>query len=122
MVGLETAGRFSDGRAIFGLSEHLFADLHRNVVLLCDEIQTRPSLQQDLRARHPEEVAGGTLDRVIDELLQADVFMAEGIQLLTLPIGRRPRTTEELRANVLGDAGIAEVAGERRRLLVLASA
>ncbi|MBI3950747.1 MAG: RiPP maturation radical SAM protein 1 [Acidobacteria bacterium] len=78
-------------------------DLYHDVVLVCDEIQTRRSLARDLSARYPKKVADGTLDRVIDELIAADVLMVEGIYLLTLPIGHRARTTEQLRAYVLGE-------------------
>lgn len=80
------------------------AGLHHDVTLLCDEVQTRQSLRRDLAGLHPEEVQGGALDRAIDELLAADVLMADGDQLLTLPVGQGCRTTEDLRAYVLGGA------------------
>jgi ribosomal peptide maturation radical SAM protein 1 len=80
------------------------AGLHHDVTLLCDEVRTRRSLSRDLGELHPEAVTGGTLDRVVDELLAADVLMADGEQLLTLPVGRRCRVTEDLRAYVLGGA------------------
>jgi hypothetical protein len=73
-------------------------------VLLCDEIKGRQSLAKDLSKRYPNEVADGRLDAVINELIGADVLMAEGNQLLTLPIGHKVRTTEELRAYVLGQS------------------
>jgi ribosomal peptide maturation radical SAM protein 1 len=79
--------------------------LHHDVTLLCDEVRSRRSLGSDLSELYPEEVAGGVLDRVVDELLAADVLMAEGEQLLTLPVGQRSRVTEDLRAYVLGGAG-----------------
>jgi hypothetical protein len=93
--------RITDTRQGEGRYLHL-RDLHQDVTLLCDAIQSRRSLAQDLAERYPAETADGTLDRTIDELIAADILLAEGNQLLTLPIGRRPRTTEELRAYVLG--------------------
>ena len=78
------------------------AELHQDVVLLCDEVQGRRTLAKDLEHIYPEEVSNGTLDRVIDELVAADVLMSEGNQLLTLPVAHRVRTTEELRSYVLG--------------------
>jgi ribosomal peptide maturation radical SAM protein 1 len=101
--------RVTDTRQGEGRYLHL-ADLHQDVVLLCDEISSRRTLAADLSARYPREVANGTLDRVIDELVAADVLMAEGNYLLTLPIGRRPRTTEELRSYVLGKTEVPQEA------------
>jgi len=80
------------------------AGLHHDVALLCDEVRSRRSLAEDLADLSPREVADGALDRAVDELLAAGVLMAEGEQLLTLPVGRRCRTTEELREYVLGGA------------------
>lgn len=77
-------------------------DLHRDVALLCDEIQGRRQLAEELRPLHGAAVDDGTLDQVIDELLNAEVLIAEGEQLLTLPIGQRPRSTAELRRLVFG--------------------
>jgi ribosomal peptide maturation radical SAM protein 1 len=95
--------RITDTRQGEGRYLHL-EDLHQDVVLLCDSVQSRKTLAKDLSARYPREVADGTIDRVIDELVDSDVLMAEGSQLLTLPLGHRPRTTEELRAYVLGES------------------
>lgn len=78
------------------------ADLYHDVLLLCDAIQTRETLARDLERVRPTEVRDGSLDRVVDELIASDLLLAEGRQLLTLPIGHRPRTTEELRRFVLG--------------------
>ena len=75
--------------------------LRQDVVLLCDEVSNRDRLARDLEELYPEEVDDGTLDRVIDELIERDVLLAEGRSLLTLPIGHRPRTTGELREYVL---------------------
>ncbi|MCC7418247.1 MAG: RiPP maturation radical SAM C-methyltransferase [Acidobacteria bacterium] len=88
--------RHGDGRFL------RLADLHQDVVLLCDEVKGRQTLAHELSGRYPKEVADGTLDAVVNELIESDVLMAEGSQLLTLPIGHRVRTTEELRAYVLG--------------------
>src|SRR5579885_520865 len=99
--------RITDTRQGEGRYLHL-ADLHQDVVLLCDEVSSRRTLKADLSARYPQEVADGTLDRVVDELVAADVLMAEGNYLLTLPIARRPRTTEELRSYVLGKTEVPQ--------------
>ncbi len=84
-----------------------FTGLHHDVVLLCDQIQTRRSLARDLSSLYTLECADGTLDRVIEELLQSDVLLSEDDHLLALPIGQRFRTTEELRSYVL-DSSLAE--------------
>ncbi len=81
------------------------AGIYQDVVLLCDEVRTRMALMQDLQPLYPRETSDGTLGRVIDELIEADVLMEEGSHLLTLPIGHRPRTTRQLRSYVLGGAG-----------------
>jgi ribosomal peptide maturation radical SAM protein 1 len=57
-------------------------------------LQPRPAGE---RAATPAE-----LDAVVAELLERDVLMREGDLLLSLPVGRRPRTTDALRAYVLG--------------------
>ncbi|MCL2498464.1 MAG: radical SAM protein, partial [Symbiobacteriaceae bacterium] len=75
-------------------------DLYMDVVLLCDEIQTRISLAHLLSGKHESEINQGTLNRVVDELLAAGILLEEGNQLLTLPIGYTPRTTAELRSYV----------------------
>ena len=85
--------------------------LHHDVTLLCDEVRSRRSLAEDLGPLHPVEVGEGGIDRAVAELLAADVLMAEGEQLLTLPIGARSRTTEELRAYVLGGASLVSRTG-----------
>lgn len=103
--------RITDTRNGDGRYLHL-ADLHQAVVLLCDEISSRRSLAADLAPRYPREVADGTLDRVISELVEADVLMSEGNYLLTLPIARRPRTTEELRSYILGEAEVPQAAAQ----------
>jgi ribosomal peptide maturation radical SAM protein 1 len=109
-----TDTRFGEGRYL------RLSGMHHDIVLLCDEIQTRKSLARDLVTRYPQEVADGTFDSVVDELIKADVLLAEGDQLLTLPIGHRVRTTEELRAYVLGVALTPE--GDRVKLPVLDAA
>lgn len=80
------------------------AGLHQDVLLLCDQIQSRRKLAGALAPRYPDEIADDTLDRVIDELLERDLLYAEGHQLLALPTGHKPRTTEALRSYVLGAA------------------
>lgn len=92
-----TDTRKGDGRYL-----HL-GELHHDVALLCDEVQSRAKLARDLSKRYPREVKDGTLNRVIDELVRSDVLMSEGNYLLTLPISHRFRTTEELRGYVLGE-------------------
>jgi ribosomal peptide maturation radical SAM protein 1 len=89
------------------------ADLHQDVLLLCDEVQYLERLKEDLAPLYPAQVADGTLERVVAELQERDLLMSEGGALLTLPIGYKPRTTEELRAYVLGTAPEATRESER---------
>ncbi len=78
-------------------------ELYHDVILLCDEVQHRRALARDLSNKYPREVRDGTLDGVLEELVQADILLAEGDHFLTLPIGSRPRSTEALRTYVLGE-------------------
>jgi ribosomal peptide maturation radical SAM protein 1 len=73
-----------------------------DVVLLCDAVQSLDRLRDDLRPLYPNAVADGTLELVIDDLLESGVLMREANLYLTLPIGKKPRTTDELRRRVLG--------------------
>jgi ribosomal peptide maturation radical SAM protein 1 len=93
-----TDTRFGEGRFL-----HL-AGLHQDIVLLCDEVQSRRKLAEALAPIYTREIEDGILDKVVDELLKADVLMEEGPYLLTLPIAKKTRTTEELRGYVLGAA------------------
>jgi ribosomal peptide maturation radical SAM protein 1 len=87
--------RFEEGRFV-----HL-SGLHHDVFLLCDEIQTRAGLRKCLARNWPAEAASGELDLVIDELVQNDILIEEGSQLLALPVGETFRDTDELRNYVL---------------------
>jgi len=87
--------RHGDGRFID------LADLHQDIFLLCDEIQSVDKLEAALAQAHPEAVAAGEVRRIVEELVAADVLYAEGGAVLALPIGETPRTTEALRAYVL---------------------
>ncbi len=87
-----------EGRGkIFNLS-----DIYQDIVLLCDEIQTRETLARDLNKLYKKQIEDGTFDSVIDELINSNILIKEGVLLLTLPIGHRARTTEQLRSYVLG--------------------
>jgi ribosomal peptide maturation radical SAM protein 1 len=77
-------------------------DLHRDVVLLCDSVQSLRKLASDLAPKYGSAVSDGTLGRVVDELIARDVLLQEDQWLLTLPISHRPRTTHELRELVFG--------------------
>jgi ribosomal peptide maturation radical SAM protein 1 len=81
-------------------------DLHRDVVLLCDSVQSLRTLALDLALRYEIAVSDGTLGRVVDELVADDVLLQEDQWFLTLPISYRPRTTFELRNLVLGNVGL----------------
>ncbi|MGI6648798.1 MAG: RiPP maturation radical SAM C-methyltransferase [Bacillota bacterium] len=83
--------RYGDGRFIF------LADLHHDVALLCDEIQSRQSLKNYLAEKWPVETENGTLDQVIDELVQRDILLEENKQLLLLPVGVKYRDSIELK-------------------------
>jgi hypothetical protein len=76
--------------------------LHHDVVLLCDKARKVDNLKHTLAGAYPAEVADGTIERVVDELVQRDVLMREGALVLTLPIAVRPRTTQEIVAYVTG--------------------
>ncbi|NVO05884.1 MAG: hypothetical protein HXX19_08125, partial [Rhodoferax sp.] len=88
--------RFGEGRYLN------LRDIYQDVVLLCDAVQGRRALYADMARIHPQAVQDGTLDRVVEELVASDILLAEGNYLLTLPVAKKPRTTEELRAYVLG--------------------
>jgi ribosomal peptide maturation radical SAM protein 1 len=93
-----TDTRFSEQRVI-----HL-QEIYQDVFLLCDEVKTRRSLSSDLAQKYPKEVSDGTLDRIIDELVDDDILFEEGRFLVTLPIAHHARSTEALRGYVLGEA------------------
>jgi ribosomal peptide maturation radical SAM protein 1 len=78
-------------------------DLHRDVVLLCDSVQSLRKLSSDLAPKYGSAVSDGTLGRVVDELVAGDVLLQEDQWFLTLPISHRPRMTHELRELVLGN-------------------
>ncbi|MGO8928000.1 MAG: hypothetical protein ACLQU3_14090, partial [Limisphaerales bacterium] len=52
------------------------------------------------------EVAGGEVEAAVEELIEADLLMREGQSILSLPIGSKPRTTEELYALVFHRRGV----------------
>jgi hypothetical protein len=93
--------RITDTRQGEGRYVHL-AGLHHDVLLLCDEINSIRRLKEQLQDIYPEEVNDGALEEVVEELKAAGLLMQEENQLLALPIGYRPRTTEELTNYVLG--------------------
>lgn len=87
------------------------SDLHQDIFLLCDEIQSVEKLEAALAPLHADAVAAGEVRSIIEELIAADMLYREGGALLALPIGETPRTTEALRAYVLQqDVPVAEVA------------
>ncbi|MGI6711605.1 MAG: RiPP maturation radical SAM C-methyltransferase [Bacillota bacterium] len=77
-------------------------DLYQDILLLCDQIQHREVLKRDLARKRPDDVGSGLVDRAINELLEKDLLISEGNMLLTLPIGVKYRSTDELRNYVLG--------------------
>lgn len=119
-----TDTRFGDGRYLD------LADLHADVVLLCDKIQKLEWLTELLRPLYPAEVGDGTLEHVLEQLVERDVLMREGPFFLTLPVAHRPRTSAELYRYVLGDhapdvepdaRGVEVAQTGRRRIPVAAS-
>jgi len=78
------------------------SDLHHDVFLLCDKARKVSNLKHLLAAGYPAEVADGTIERVVDELVQRDLLMREGALVLTLPTAVRPRTTQEIVTYVTG--------------------
>jgi ribosomal peptide maturation radical SAM protein 1 len=80
------------------------ADMHRDIALLCDELQTRRTLAKQLEPLYGAAVEDGQLDEAVDQLVGAEVLLSEGDHLLTLPTGKRLRSTAELRQLVFGSA------------------
>ena len=78
------------------------SDLHHDVFLLCDKARKVDNLKHLLAAGYPAEVADGTIERVVDELVQRDLLMREGALVLTLPTAVRARTTQEIVRYVTG--------------------
>ena len=98
----------------------LLSGLSRDLILLCDTIQSREGLRAELSALYPAAVEDGTFDRTIDDLIASDILMTEGNQLLTLPIAKKPRSTEELRRRVFGTAYSMEPPAALKRSPALA--
>jgi ribosomal peptide maturation radical SAM protein 1 len=84
------------------------ADLHQDVFLLCDEIQSVRKLKQLLGQIYPDAIANGGVERAVNDLLDDDVLMKEGQSLLALPIGCKPRLTSDLIRYVLNEATVEE--------------
>jgi hypothetical protein len=72
------------------------------VVLLCDKARKVDNLKHLLAPGYPAEVADGTIECVVDELVQRDLLMREGALVLTLPTAVRARTTQEIVRYVTG--------------------
>lgn len=96
--------RFGEGRIL------QLADLHQDVFLLCDEVQSIEMLERALAPRDPQAVASGRVREIVAELVAQDVLYAEDKALIALPTARRPRTTEEIRRYVLGGEPALEAA------------
>jgi hypothetical protein len=79
------------------------SDLHQDIFLLCDEIQSVEKLESALAPIHPLLVNTGEVRKIVDELVAANVLYREEGAILALPIGEKPRLTDELRAYVLRD-------------------
>jgi ribosomal peptide maturation radical SAM protein 1 len=94
--------RITDTRQGDGRYLHL-ADLHQDILLLCDKVQTIAKLKEMLEPLYSQEIARGAVEETVQEMLAEDLLVQEGNCLLTLPIGYRRRTTEELYAYVLGE-------------------
>jgi len=89
--------REGEGRCLF------LADMHQDILLLCDKIQSIQTLKELLEPCYPSETAVGSVERVVEELVREDLMMEENGLFLTLPIGYRPRTTQEIYSYVVGD-------------------
>lgn len=94
--------RVEDNRTPNGRVMHL-ANLHQDVFLLCDKVQTITSLKELLTPLHPDSIGSGRLEEIVEELISEDLVYREDGFLLSLPIGFQPRTTEDLYTYVLGD-------------------
>ncbi|MGO8931306.1 MAG: hypothetical protein ACLQU3_30995, partial [Limisphaerales bacterium] len=49
----------------------------------------------------------------VEELIEADLLMREGQSILSLPIGSKPRTTEELYALVFHRPGLKPLPAQK---------
>jgi ribosomal peptide maturation radical SAM protein 1 len=81
--------------------EFLVRGIERDVLLLCDEVHTSVRLLVELRGRWGTHIDGHKLDSILDTMIRKELLLAEDGHVLTLPVGSRPRSTEELRALVL---------------------
>ncbi|RYE88068.1 MAG: RiPP maturation radical SAM protein 1 [Hyphomicrobiales bacterium] len=92
--------RHGDGRYL------RLADMHRDIALLCDELQTRRTLAKLLEPLYGAAVTDGRMDEAIDQLVRADILLSEGDHLLLLPTGAKLRSTRELHELVFGSAPV----------------
>ena len=83
-------------------------DIHRDVVLLCDSVQSVRKLASDLAPKYGSAISDGMLTRVVYELVAGDILLQEDQWFLTLPISHRPRMTHELRELVFGSRRIGQ--------------
>jgi len=101
----------TDKRRLAGEDRFFYLEgLAKDIVLLSDKIQNIGSLKKLLAPLYPVEVAEGQIEEAVQELVEEDILMQEGVSVLTLPIGSKPRTTKELYARVLGDSSVFNAA------------
>jgi hypothetical protein len=81
----------------------------KDILLLADSIQSIRSLKTLLAPLYPSEVADNAVEEAVEEMLEEELLMREGNLLLTLPVGSKARTTDELHDIVFGRriAGLA---------------
>lgn len=81
--------------------------LSKDILLLADRIQTVNNLKTLLAPKYASDVAGGTIEKTIENMVCQKILMQEGNSVLTLPVGSEPRTTTELYDYVLGHSAVA---------------
>ena len=105
--------RAGEGKEDFEPRYMYLEGLAEDIVLLADRIQTVNRLKQLLAPLYPAEVAGGEVEAAVEELIEADLLMREGQSILSLPIGSKPRTTEELHALVFHRPGLEPLPAQK---------
>jgi hypothetical protein len=107
----DTRDRVADKSGTTGDSRYFYLEgLAKDIVLLADKIQNVSSLKKLLASLYPAEVEGGDVEEAVAELVEENILMQEKGSVLTLAIGSRPRTTEQLYEMVLGKSPIASEA------------
>ena len=77
--------------------------LAKDILLLADKIQSVSNLRKLLQPLYPSEVGRNEVEEAVDEMVEDNLMMRERDFVLTLPIGSKSQTTEQLYSRVLGE-------------------